>query len=187
MKPDFLIDVDEVLADFVGPAAEIVAEVLGRPWGLHETADDNWDMFAKLTDEQKAQVLVKTNAKGFCAGLKPKDGALDFVRSLRRRCNVYAVTSPQHSPHWVFERTEWLEDFFEFDRNHVVHTDAKFLCRGDFFLDDNPNHVQRWSERHTPGGYGMLWTTSHNQKLKGHDKLRVYSWDEVLKAVHAGV
>ena len=38
---DFLIDVDEVLASFAAPAADIVAKTLGRPWSLDDAPSHN--------------------------------------------------------------------------------------------------------------------------------------------------
>lgn len=183
MKPDFLIDVDEVLADFVNPALAIVSRVLGRPWGLDEAPDDTWDMFAILDKDQHAKVFGHMNAQGFCASLQPTPGSQDFIRELRKYRNIYAVTAPHHSSfYWVSERNRWLSDFFDIDKKHVVHTDAKQLCAGNDFLDDNPDHVRRWKARH-PTGRAMMWSTLHNKRLKGHEDLRVHSWEEVLRLV----
>jgi 5'(3')-deoxyribonucleotidase len=180
MKPDFLIDVDEVLADFVSPAMVLISEVLGRPWGLADAPLDQWDMFAALTQEEKAAVFSRLNDQGFCASLKPTLGSQDFVEELHQHCDVYAVTAPHHgSFYWVPERNEWLGDIFGIDRKHIIHTDAKYMCKGAYFLDDNPQHVLRWKQRHHDGR-GMLWSTTHNQRLKGHEDIRVHSWEEVL-------
>ena len=121
--------------------------------------------------------------EGFAASLEPAEGSIDFIRDLRKLANVYVVTSPNHSRHWVYDRTEWLRDHFGFDPKHVVHTHAKALCVGDFFLDDSPDHVMRWRAKH-PGKDGMWWSTLHNRRLViGDPSLRVHSWDEVLKRV----
>lgn len=180
---DLLVDVCEVLADFATPALVVVSEVMGRPWGLGDAPKDNWDLFAELDEEQKAKAFAKFSVKGYCLSLEPKDGAKDFIQEARKLANVYAVTSPMHdSPFWVYERTQWLRDHFGFDRKHIVHTDAKYLCHGDAFLDDNPGHVMRWKERH-PDGLGMMWSTTHNARLKGYEELRVHSWEEVLNSL----
>lgn len=181
MKPDFLIDVDEVLADFVNAAIPVISQVLQRPWSLDEASVDNWDMFAVLTPETKRDVFQILNARGFCSSLQPTPGAQDFIRELRQYRNVYALTSPQHSPFWVYERNQWLGDHFGFDPKHTINTEAKYMCVGQEFLDDNPVHIERWKARHK--GAGMLWSTVHNRRMKGHDELRVNSWDEVLKRV----
>jgi len=183
--PDFLIDVDEVLADFVTPALVIVSEVVGRPWGLEDATSDQWDMFAVLSPEEKAAVFLRMNEKGFCAGLQPTPGSQDFVRELRKYRNVYPVTAPHHdSLYWITERNQWLGEHFGIDRKHVIHTNSKHICQGQEFLDDNPDHVRRWQGSH-PNGRGMLWSTSHNQRLKGHEDIRVYAWEEVLRQVGA--
>lgn len=183
MLLDFLIDVDEVLADFVGASVPIVSLVLGRPWGFDDFPDDNWNMFSALTEDELVAVFDQLNQRWFCSNLKVLPGAQDFVKELRKHRNVYAVTAPNHSSdYWVRERNAWLGDHFGIDRGHIVHTDAKHVCQGAEFLDDNPGHVRRWADRH-PNGKGMLWSTAHNHRLKGHDELRVHSWDEVLRRV----
>lgn len=185
---DFLIDVDEVLADFVNPAAEIISKLQGRTWTLDDAPTDNWDMFSNLEPDVLKGVFEAMNGQGFVAKLQPTPGSQDFVRELRKKCNVYALTAPHHtSAWWVLERNIWLGDLFGIDRKHVVHTDAKYLCRGDFFLDDRHDHVTRWIARH-PDKSGLWWGTKHNQRLlkSGLElptHLRVSAWDEVLQRV----
>lgn len=184
---DFLIDVDEVLADFAGPASQILSSLLGRPWTFDDAPLDDWDMFGALDPTTKEGICAAMNAPGFASSLAPVSGAQDFIRELRKHCNVYALTAPHHtSPWWVLERNIWLGDNFGFDKRHIVHTEAKYLCRGDFFLDDHPGHVNRWSVRHP--GEGLWWATKHNARLlRGPLALpldrRVTTWEEVLARV----
>ncbi len=184
---DFLIDVDECLADFATPASALVSRFLGRPWSFDEAPIDDWDMFGGLEPEIKTAVHAAMDMQGFAGSLKPIPGSQDFVRELRKHCNVYALTAPHHtSAWWVLERNVWLGDLFGIDKRHIVHTDAKYLCRGDYFLDDHPGHVTRWSARHP--GEGFWWATKHNaRRLRGPMQLpmerRVSTWDEVLARV----
>lgn len=179
----FLTDVDEVLADFVGPAAEVIRRVVGPHWTFADAPQDSWDMFGNLTADEMKVVDAIINAPGYCAGLKVHKGAQAFVKRLHELCDeVFACTSHMHSPAWVFERDNWLGEHFEIDRDHVIHTSAKYVCEGDFFLDDKPSHVIAWQAEH-PNGVGMLWTTEHNTRLKGHDAIRVYSFAEVIERV----
>lgn len=183
---DFLIDVDEVLADFATPASHILSRLMGRPWSFDDAPLDEWDMFANLEPDIKEGIYAAMDGQGFARSLVPVPGSQDFIRELRKHCNVYALTAPHHtSPWWVLERNLWLAEHFGFDKKHIVHTEAKYLCRGDFFLDDHPGHVNRWSERHP--GMGLWWGTRHNERLlRGPLKLpehRVSTWEEVLQRV----
>lgn len=179
----FLIDVDEVLADFVNPAVAIIERVLGRPWSFEE-AGESWDMFACLEPEQNAVVQTMIETPSFCRNLQPKKGARAFVDELKRLLdgNVYACTASHDSPHWTFERDRWLDKHMAIDRDHIVHAQCKYVCSGDFFLDDNPDHVIPWQAEHL-AGVGMLWTTEHNARLKGNEDIRVRSFEAVLHIV----
>lgn len=185
MKPDFLLDVDQVLADFVTPAIEVMSQVLGRPWTLAEAPADEWDMFTVLTEEQKRSVDGIIDAPGWCSALKPLPGSQDAVAELQKRCNLFVVTDPGiGGRQWVHERNIWLRDLYGLDRKRFIYTASKFMVEGDFFLDDHPRHILSWQERH-PRGVGMVWSTEHNRRLKGYDSRRVGSWEEVLRRVKA--
>lgn len=183
MKPVFLLDVDEVLADFSGPAALVISEVLGRPWTLAEAPGDDWDMFSVLSAEEYRAVSDIIDAPGWCSEIQPLPGAHELVERLRELCEVHIITGHRiYSRQWVFERSGWLERHFGFDPEGIVHTHSKHLVGGDFLLDDRPDFVTRWQERH-PQGDAMLWSTPHNERLRGFDELRVYSRDEVIERV----
>ncbi len=175
----FLIDVDDVLTDFVGRMSPIVSGILDREWSYDELSKDEWDLFTILSKVQRDALFAIMERPGFCATFNPAPGAQAAVRTLREMgCEMFAVTAPNYSPFWVSERTHWLEQFFQIPADHVVHTHAKYLVSGDFFLDDRPSHVREW-EKHNPQGVPMLWTTPHNQRAEGFDDVRVFCWDHV--------
>jgi 5'(3')-deoxyribonucleotidase len=175
----FLFDADEVLFDFQSACFDILRKFNGRVL----TADDYlvWDFFVELTTEEKAHVRAEVSKPGFCRNLKPLGWAQDAVTTIRELVDVYAVTSPWDSPTWVYERNEALKEHFGIDKKHIVQTSAKYLVRGDFFLDDNPDHVTHWASEH-PHGVAMLWHIPNTRKL-GHEEFRVRSWAEVLDRV----
>ena len=179
-KRRLLSDVDEVLADFQGPFFETVHRLFGRKLGPEDC--QVWDCFSLLGVEEKQAVFTEIEKPGWCAALKPKPGAQEAIERVRSFMDVYAVTS--HFPTsktWVHERDEWLKEHFNFTGKDIVHTSAKYLVKGDAFLDDNPSHVVRWGEEH-PDGLAMLWHIPNTRKL-GHDDLRVRGWDEVIAKV----
>lgn len=178
-----LVDVDEVLADFQTPVLKLMTRILGR----QIRADDFevWDCFSLLSEKERKRVFSKIEKPGWCASLAVKPGVGEALGELRELVDVYAVTSPFHSPTWVHERNAWLVDNLGFTRAQIVHTSAKYLCEGDAFLDDNPDHTKHWREEH-PGGLCMLWHIPNTRKL-GFDDIRVRSWDEVLARVRVMV
>jgi 5'(3')-deoxyribonucleotidase len=181
---DFLVDVDEVLTDFVGRLTPVLSGVLNREWSCDELPGHEWDIFSLLNDVQKDAVNAVMERPGFCASFEPSPIAQATITALREHCNVFAVTAPSNMPHWVHERYYWLDRYYGFDRYHVVHTHAKHKVAGDFFLDDNPKHVTEWAAKH-PTGTAMLWTAPSNRRTAGFDNLRVHSWAEVLERVRA--
>lgn len=176
-----LIDVDEVLVDFQSPALALLEKHCGRR--LTPLDYKVWDMFTVFTEEEKTVVFAEIGKPGFCRGLKPKEGALAAVMDLRTMVDVIAVTSHFPSPTWVHERDAQLIEDFGFKRREIVHTSAKYLCAGTYFLDDNPAHVTAWAEEH-PSGIAMLWHIP-NTRLLGLDDIRMKSWDEVMHRVRS--
>jgi len=182
----FLIDADEVLANFAEPAAKVISKVLGRPWTLeNDRPKDTFDMFGDLEHEVYVAVFEAMHVEGWCMDLDPYPGAQEAVQRIKELCDeVFVVTSPQLGRHWVYERTLWLNRYFGFKHDEVISAVAKYVCGGDFFLDDNPGHVESWQKR-WPEGHAMLWTSDHNRHLKGYDHLRVNSWDTVFERIQA--
>lgn len=175
-RPRFLVDVDEVLADFQGPALQVMMAVTGRT--IRREDFEVWDLFTCLSPEEEAQVHSIIEQPGYCASLRPFPEAQRAIAHLRRSWDVYAVTSPFHSRHWVYERDRWLKKHFGMDRSHIIHTASKYMVRGEAYLDDRPDSVERWQSEH-PTGLAMLWHLPNTTKL-GLDDIRVRSWDEVV-------
>lgn len=178
-KPRFLIDVDEVLADFAGPAVGVLTEVLGRPWSFEEMRPGQWDMFAGLSPDQFERVWEVVGGVGWQLRLLPYPDTQEAVECLKQHCEVYVVTS---AISWADLRLRWLDRYFSIDSDHVVFTRAKYVVRGDFFLDDHPGHVRSW-QKHHPRGVGMLWTSPNNRHLEGTQDIRVHGWDVVIDKV----
>lgn len=179
-KPRFLIDVDDVLAAFTDRIVPMCERFLGRelvPGGV-----DGWDLFANLNHYEWKAVQALMAQPGFCGSLTTTQGSWQGVSMLAKHCEVFAVTKPNCVPNWANERELWLNEKFCIPPDHVIQTGAKYMIRGDYFLDDRPDHVTRWAKEN-PEGKSMLWSTDHNEGIKGYDAHRVCGWDEVLAQV----
>lgn len=178
-KNRFLVDVDEVLVDFQTPAFGLLERLHGRKL----TPEDYtvWDMFTLFSEDEKKSVFAEISKPGWCRGLEPKPGAIEAIKTLRTLCDVYVVTSPFPSPTWVHERDAQLREVFGFGSREIIHTGAKFLVKGEFFLDDNPEHVSKWQAEHSQGD-AMLWHIE-NTRTMGYDDVRVRTWEEVIHRV----
>lgn len=146
-KPIVLLDVDEVLADFVGRVLELVRRITGRNVTREEITC--WDIAValKLTPEEAAEKARLIKEPGFCAGLEPLPGAIDGVREIREYADVRAVTSPFKSKTWASEREEWLCEHFGFRREQIVQTPGKDIVFGDVLIDDKLETCQNWQAR----------------------------------------
>jgi len=182
----FLIDVDDVLAAFAQQACVEISKILGRVWTYDDAPKDDWDMFGNLDPDTMEKLNAVMHAPGWCASLPVVEGSQAFVADLKELCKggVFACTSHMHTRNWTFERDNWLGEHFGIDRDHIAHTSAKFICGGDFYLDDKPPSIYTWQrDPRNREGRAMLWSTDHNRRLEGHDDIRVHDFDEVLSVV----
>lgn len=162
----FLIDVDEVLADFANHVYDCTG--IERP-----TTDLTWDIFERMTPEERERAEAVVNAEGFCESLPVCHGAQEGVESLRGLgCHMVAVTSPwKRSKTWGYERRLWLEKHFNI--TDVILTNQKFRVRGDYLLDDRLEHVVGWAEsaqrldrnRSDKFDCALLWATPFNRSV----------------------
>ena len=183
MRPLVLLDVDGVLGDFVTPAF-VIGNALreGRCRLPKAVADlDQWDIgrFLELDERDQALMYQEIKAPDFHRHIKPYPGAVKGVEALRAVAEVHVVTSPMHGETWCSDRWGWLRDHFGLRAHDVTHTHRKELVRGDVFVDDKPENVERWQAAH-PQGLGMLWSQSWNT---AHPLARICSWEGVLALV----
>jgi 5'(3')-deoxyribonucleotidase len=178
MKPIILLDVDGVLADFVGHLSATCSalDVSMPPPGAW-----SFDFRSFLTNKQrKTAIGVLSDARSdgghFARTLPVIEGAQDAVERLRLHGSVYIVTTPWESnPTWESERRAWLLRNFDVRPNHIVSTAAKYLVRGDLFVDDKPEHVAEWSAEHR-NGHARLFNQPHNVSAP-MNLMRVARWD----------
>jgi 5'(3')-deoxyribonucleotidase len=155
-----LLDVDGVLADTHGAGARLLETI--APGAFDPRA---WDFgTSKLTQEERDAFWAGFGAPGFCAGLEPYPGAIDFVEHIPHR--VVFVTSPFNtSPTWMHERQEWLLHHFKNvlrgDCKNIVHANEKSHVFGHVLIDDKPSNVAKWQERWC-NSVGLLYSQPYN-------------------------
>lgn len=175
----FLLDVDEVLADFQTAALGAVGEVTGK----HLTPADftTWDILGQLPGPVQDAARERISAPGFCASLAPVAGAVAAVKQLRQLVDIHVATKPWPSPTWMTERLAWLSRWFGIEAEAVTFTHRKSLIRADLMLDDNPYYVSSWMARN-PCGVAMLWDIPNTRVIRSA-ALRVGTWGQVLAEV----
>jgi 5'(3')-deoxyribonucleotidase len=186
MKPTCLIDVDGVLANFVGAALKILKEKSG----IHVEHDQItvWDLYSCLPEKAQQYVpyiewLLK--ARGGCLSMSPYEGAQEGFKKLEEIAEVVIVTSPYPgSETWHSERERWLEKHFGVAGHRVIHTHQKQRVSGDFLIDDKTSHITKWADAH-PNGQALLWNMRYNEQddLAPANASRVMGWDQLLARV----
>jgi 5'-nucleotidase len=173
-----LLDVDGVLADFHGGILSLIQDL----FNLHLTINDfkNWDYTSALKSEKQKQILrEQVKQPGLISRLSPYSEAVEAVGKLRRLGEVICLTSPNHSvPTWIPERYEWLERHFKIPPQDVTLTGKKHLVDGDIMIDDHPDNVLSWIERH-PAGAGFMWDRPYT---KNNRAPRIDNWNEIILA-----
>jgi hypothetical protein len=158
IRPDVaLVDVDGVLADFVGGLADAVpgVDALRNP--------TTYDYFASLEPEVRLAAFDVLGDAAFWRDLRPIPGALDVLANLRGVADdVWLVTSPWRGcPGWERARRAWVDAHIGADIKMMATWD-KYKVPGDVFFDDNPNHVEAWMLAY-PGRVAFLVDQPYNR------------------------
>jgi len=178
-KMIILLDVDGVLADFVGASLSRLAGRFGRFHTREQITE--WD-FSSLPGfaEVASDFWESTKEPGFCASIEPYPEAragVDLLRAIPG-VSVEFLTSPMHGcPTWTHERDLWLEKHFGAHHHEVMHVRKKERVRGDILVDDKTDHIDAWSLAN-PKGIPILWAQPYNA---GHVK----TWTEVESIARA--
>lgn len=170
MGKTVLLDCDGVLADFTSTLLRYVS--LAHPDCPKPEDVTQFDLKDFLTEEQhKTAVDILTTTR-FAVDMLPMPRAQQIVRLLRNRgCEVYVLTAPfTECPTWEYDRRAWLARHFAMPEHRVVSTTAKYLVRGDIFVDDRSKHVRSWADA-WPGGRAFLLTHPHNRDEQGLRRL----------------
>ena len=171
-----ILDVDGVLADFVGLALEFTP---------HKREDVvMWNFIEHLLSSVERQHLsrrLEQPETWATMGVLP--GARDFVTGLRKlQYEVYFATAPWlPCVGWEHARRGWLKQHFDADPEHMISCTDKGLLKGDFFVDDKPENVRDF------GRTGFLLDAPYNRtglgaffSPEGWPRKRVLNLDEAL-------
>lgn len=155
-----LLDCDGVLADFTGGVLKVVNKRSGTNW---KPADVKTFKISENIGISNSLIYEIAGAAGFCMSLKPYPGAKEGVAELKRKHDVYVVTSPiTSSPTWVYERTKWLKKHFSIDDDHVINASCKERINGDMLVDDKAENLERWKKQ-WPAAKAFLWGRPWNE------------------------
>lgn len=157
MSKTILIDVDGVLANFLGG----VEQVLGRKLTAFETA--GYDLFNRLPSQDCVRVGMALEGEDFWWRLATIPGSRKGVRLLvRSGARVHIVTKPWlHGTSWMSQRCYWLRNYYPLCGDDITVTSARELIRGDVLIDDCAANIEAW-QASNPDGIGLLYDASYN-------------------------
>jgi len=181
-RPRVILDVDGVVADFVGHTLTLLGE-LAPPGG--RDAFTSWDMVSVMSPEARAVCAHGWRQPGWCASMPTLPDAQNAVDRLSLRADVVWATAPMtNAPHWMHERAGWLERVFAADPRSIVFTHDKAHVWGDVFVDDKPENVDGWADTHRDG-IALLWTAPYNREWTSRhpNARRVIRWSDVIRSV----
>ena len=163
-----ILDMDEVIVDNYAEYRRQYRELLGvevDPAAYHGR---------KIYDLPGAESIRDTlYHKGHFRNLPPMAGALEGVRELYDKHEVWIVTASMEFRYSFLEKYEWIEEhlpFFPWKR--LYFCGDKRLVTGDYMVDDKVRNLRTFN------GTGVLFSASHNAHDTGYD--RVNNWDELL-------
>jgi len=184
-RPRFLVDVDGVLADFVGPALDIANRLAGTEYTEVDVKD--WDLFGLPgLREVESRSWNRIKEPGWARYMPIMPGAQDFIRELSEIGDVRILTAPVYSPTFCYDRWMWLEENFGIPHKHVSFDKEKFAHDGDMLIDDRLDNVRDWLRAHgrrraKSVGTALLWDRPWNQTTEAHPKMvRTRDWNVAL-------
>jgi 5'(3')-deoxyribonucleotidase len=116
----------------------------------------------------------------WCLNLPVYPGAQNGVAALVAVADVYIVTTSMGTRGWEEERRAWLWRHFEIDYKRVIFASAKYVCAGQYLIDDRSSHLIEWTSHHT-NGRGILWRTPYNRTEEFYQTTN--SWDDLHRWV----
>lgn len=153
VKPVFLIDVDGVVADFMGHTINAL--------DLPVSKKDIKNFYMEKTpglEERHKDMIELWNKPEFWITLPLESGAVAGVNKiLESGFDVVWCSSPFATcPSWYWARLEWLQYHFPFSsRKNFIAAHRKELVRGAYFLDDKPTNVKKWEQHNNRPSFLM--------------------------------
>ena len=148
------IDIDEVMGD-----THTAKYALFAARGFAPSDDDL--IGRKLADiappEVAAAIELELHKGFFFAGIEPMEDAIDAVKQLAERHEIFVATAAMDYPASVPHKVAWLARHFPFiDPQNYVFCGDKSILRADILIDDSPRHFPGF------GGHGVCFKALHN-------------------------
>lgn len=182
MSKVILLDVDGILADFVGG----VLKVLNKH-GFNRTEQDikHLELSKSLTVAEMQLLDSEIHKSGWCSSLEWYSQSRTFVECLKMVGEVVVVTAPFQCHTWCHERMKWLEPLLP--RSNVIFAGKKEFVEGDFLIEDSLANALDWTRNRPRHKKAILlnrpWNIVRSTNFNAPNILRANDYKEVIKLI----
>lgn len=176
-----LVDCDDVLEDLCTPWVNELNKIAHTSYTVDDIQD--WSLGKLFTTISESQLFGVLTEEDFWKQVKPKPGAIPYLRSLKAEgYNIYVATAT-HPKNFAYKIEHVLKKYFSFiPEENIIAIQKKQLLIGDFLVDDNVNNLYN-------GNYKkILFTAPHNRNYKEvwpySDIYRADTWEDVYNWIH---
>lgn len=142
MKRRILIDLDATVVDIHTPWLHIYNDEFDDNLTLDRIT--GWEM----ADHAKPGILDILKRPGFFASMLPLAGAVEAVRELNERFEIFIVTAAEHAPNFG-EKVEWVQRHLPFlSKRQLIVAHEKHLLTADAIIDDKPATAAQYKKTH---------------------------------------
>lgn len=170
-KPRLAIDMDEVLADTHRKFLTLFHRDYNIPMDIPQ--EPGRELYENLPQAIQRQFRVYVNQKGFFRDIPPMPHAVETVKALMEKYNVYVVSAAMEFRNSLEDKFDWLAEHLPFvPWTNILFTGDKIIA-ADILIDDRIKNFVGFE------GRKLLYTSPHNMLITAYE--RVNNWKEVAE------
>jgi 5'-nucleotidase len=158
-----------------GVLADVEAQMINWYYKDYGVLISREDMIGRPEPEafpNQDAVWKYLNTTGFFRTLPVMPNAVEVVKELMDHFEIYIVTAAMEFPLSLFEKYEWLQEYFPFiSWKNIIMCGDKSIIHTDYLIDDHCKNLDFCK------GRPIMFNAGHNSNIDRHE--RVNSWDEV--------
>ena len=164
-----IVDMDEVMADPMGAMIDWYQKEYDGEINYQHMLGGSWSR--GFPEHHQPMIRERLMAEGFFRHLPVMEDAVDVLKAMNDRYEVFIVSAATEFPNSLKDKLEWLLEHFPFFtwKQLVLCGDKRLIC-GDYMIDDHVKNLKHFK------GKKYLFTSAHNLDITGYD--RINNWKE---------